>query len=112
MTDPQDGQILLDAAPIADLAEPMTVDEIDAHPDAARIWAIVRTMSDLREIVEDEMRAEMNEIENERDAIYQTASDRVDDLRWTLNQLECLPEDVIDAHPVLCDVLDRLEEYR
>lgn len=45
--------------PGAYAAEPFTVREIDAHPDAARLWATVQAMRAEHEDVADELREQV-----------------------------------------------------
>ena len=61
-----DKALLTALAPVgAFKCEPMTVNEIDAHPDADRIWATVAALRSCVDAAEDEMRERAEEAEEQ-----------------------------------------------
>lgn len=76
-----DPSILTAGVPVSALrAEPMSTAEIDAHPDAARIWATIRCLRDLRQEGYDEGYADAeDEFGGEKDGSYDDAVSDVDD---------------------------------
>lgn len=79
------GEQLLEASPCVGAlrVQPMTIDEIDAHPDAARIWATIVALRGTFEDDEDADRVE--ELERELDEERDTP--RADDLREGLREI-------------------------
>lgn len=78
------GEQLITAHPCvgASRVQPMTIDEIDAHPDAARIWATIIALRDAFEDDEDTDRIE----DLERELDEERGIPRADALRESLRE--------------------------